>query len=136
MEKNSLIFKMLANRVTSVMNEVGDILDSIIGNEEESSIRLNGYKSVFYESFYDYNGTKYNFAGAKKDGYNISLLGNPVVNGETITDKVVEVKYYNYEKTYLLNFVMAYHEYLVHEQMMKEKKKMENNEDEESNDVD
>lgn len=135
MEKNSLIFKMLASRATSVMNEVGDILNSILENEEEAIIKLNGYKSVFYESFYDYNGTKYDFAGAKKDGYNISLLGNPVVNDEAITDKVVEVKFYNYEKTYLLNFVLAYHEYLEHEQMMKEKKKMENNEDEES-DVD
>lgn len=135
MEKNKLIFKMLANRVTSVMYEVSDILISILGNEEEDVIRLNGYKSVFYESFYDYDGTKYNFVGAKKDGYNVSLLGNPVVNGEAITDKIVEVKYYNYEKTYLLNFVMAYHEYLVHEQIMREKKKIEDNGDEE-NDAD
>ena len=135
MEKNSLIFKIIANRATSVIGEVENTLHSLLENEEDAIIKMEGYKSAFYESFYDYNGTKYDFAGAKKDGYNISLLGNPVVNGEAITDKVVEVKFYNYEKTYLLNFVLAYHEYLEHEQMMKEKKKMENNEDEE-NDMD
>ena len=135
MEKNSLIFKIIANRATSVIGEVENTLHSLLENEEDAIIKMEGYKSAFYESFYDYNGTKYNFVGAKKDGYNISLLGNPVVNGEAITDKVVEVKFYNYEKIYLLNFVMAYHEYLEHEQMMKEKKKMENNEDEE-NDMD
>ena len=113
MEKdNSTVLRMLANHVSYVMNEVDDVLKSVLGEDENSTIMLDGFKSWFYESFYDYNGTKYNFVGLKKDGCNVSILGNPVVNGEVITNNVIEVKHYNYDSMYLFAFVLAYREYL------------------------